>query len=337
MSKRATRRDFLTGASALGAASLFGIPETASAEPPPETDTIRLTFEPGFPILFWAPQYVAEQFLYLEGFKRVHYAPFLRGGPVQTLHRGEADIAAENIAGWVGQIDRGAAAVVLSGMHAGCFEVVANKPITSIRELKGKRIAANAEGTGAQLLMASVAAYIGIDPRHEISWVYANPNDWVRLLTEEQVDAIGMFPPMSYAVRDGRIGNLILNTTTDKPWRDYFCCMVGANREFVERYPVATKRALRAILKANELCNREPQSTATWLGKRGVAPDYADVERTLRDVQFGAWREYSPADTLRFFGLRLYDVGLIKNHPNELLAKGTDWRFLNELKKELKA
>jgi NitT/TauT family transport system substrate-binding protein len=30
-------------------------------------------------------------------------------------------------------------------------------------------------------------------------------------------------------------------------------------------------------------------------------------------------------------------VGMIKNTPDKIIAKGTDWRFLNELRKELKA
>ena len=29
--------------------------------------------------------------------------------------------------------------------------------------------------------------------------------------------------------------------------------------------------------------------------------------------------------------------GMIKSTPNTLIADGTDWRFLNELKRELKA
>jgi NitT/TauT family transport system substrate-binding protein len=50
-----------------------------------------------------------------------------------------------------------------------------------------------------------------------------------------------------------------------------------------------------------------------------------------------SWREYSAEDTLRFYALRLREVGMLKSTPQELLAQGTDWRFLNELKRELKA
>ncbi len=51
---------------------------------------------------------------------------------------------------------------------------------------------------------------------------------------------------------------MLLNTTTDRPWSQYYCCMVGANRDYVQRNPVATKHVLRAILKAADLCAADP-------------------------------------------------------------------------------
>jgi len=48
------------------------------------------------------------------------------------------------------------------------------------------------------------------------------------------------------------------------------------------------------------------------------------------------WREYDPADAVRFYALRLREAGMIKSNPNKILADGTDWRHWNELKRELK-
>jgi NitT/TauT family transport system substrate-binding protein len=39
---------------------------------------------------------------------------------------------------------------------------------------------------------------------------------------------------------------------------------------------------------------------------------------------------------VRFYALRLHEAGMIKAIPQKLIAQGTDWRFLNELRKELK-
>ena len=55
---------------------------------------------------------------------------------------------------------------------------------------------------------------------------------------------------------------MIVNTAVDRPWSQYFCCMLCGNRDFVRDHPVATKRVLRAILKAADFCATEPARAA---------------------------------------------------------------------------
>jgi NitT/TauT family transport system substrate-binding protein len=54
-------------------------------------------------------------------------------------------------------------------------------------------------------------------------------------------------------------------------------------------------------------------------------------------MAYSKWREYDPEDTVRFYALRMNEIGMIKSSPQKIIAQGTDWRFLRELKKELKA
>jgi len=133
------------------------------------------------------------------------------------------------------------------------------------------------------------------------------------------------------------IGHVVLNSSTDKPWSQYFCCMVIGNSEFVRRNPIATKRALRALLKATDLCATEPMRTAQFLVDKGYVQNRDYALQTLSDVPYGKWRDYNSEDSVRFFALRLREVGMVKSSPQKLIAQGTDWRFLNELKRELKA
>ena len=56
-----------------------------------------------------------------------------------------------------------------------------------------------------------------------------------------------------------------------------------------------------------------------------------------RDAIGAWWRDYDSEDTLRFYALRLHEAGMIKSTPNKVIAQWTDWRALNQLKKELKA
>jgi len=48
-------------------------------------------------------------------------------------------------------------------------------------------------------------------------------------------------------------------------------------------------------------------------------------------------RLHDSEDSMRFYALRLHEAGLIKSSPQKIIANGADWRFLNELKRELKA
>jgi NitT/TauT family transport system substrate-binding protein len=40
---------------------------------------------------------------------------------------------------------------------------------------------------------------------------------------------------------------------------------------------------------------------------------------------------------VRFYAVRLYEAGLVKSIPQKIIANNTDWRFLDQLKRELKA
>jgi NitT/TauT family transport system substrate-binding protein len=94
---------------------------------------------------------------------------------------------------------------------------------------------------------------------------------------------------------------------------------------------------VRAILKATDLCATEPERAARQLVERGFAQHYDVALQVLTDVPYSVWRELDPEDSLRFYALWLHELGMIKSTPNQLIADGTDWRFLNELKRELKA
>jgi NitT/TauT family transport system substrate-binding protein len=130
---------------------------------------------------------------------------------------------------------------------------------------------------------------------------------------------------------------VIVDSAVDLPWFQYFCCMLAGNRDFIDQHPVATKRVLRAILKAADFCAADPESAARHLVNGGFTERYDYALQTLTDLPYDRWREYDPEDTMRFYALRLHEAGMITSNPNKIIAEGTDWRFLNELKRELKA
>ena len=181
-------------------------------------------------------------------------------------------------------------------------------------------------------------AYVGVDPGKEINWVATQTYaESMRLFIEGSADSFLAFPPHPQELRARKIGNVIIDTAVDRPWSQYFCCVVAANRQFVHKHPVATKRALRAFLKAADMCAKEPERVARFLVAKGYEPRYATALEVIQKLPFDRWREANPEDAMRFHALRLHEVGMIKSTPQKIIAQGTDWRFLNELKRELKA
>jgi NitT/TauT family transport system substrate-binding protein len=325
-----SRRHFLASTSLAAAAGVFGARGSLADEGPPEVTTLRLPHDPGICI---APLYIASDLLRAEGFTEIRYVP----PPNYSLARGEVDFDLQTSAWALSHLDAGDPITVLAGVHVGCYELFANEPMRTIGDLKGKRVGIQYIGQAAHLYLAVMAAAVGLDPHEDIDWVASPKGNFMELLADGKVDAFLAFPPEPQELRARGIGRMILSLATDKPWSQYFCCMAVSNRSFVRDRPVATKRFLRAILKATDICASEPETAARRLVDGGFAPRFDLALQTVTELPYNVWREYDPEDSMRFYALRLHEVGMVKSSPNALLGEGTDWRFLNELKRELKA
>jgi NitT/TauT family transport system substrate-binding protein len=329
-----SRRTFVGRLTVAGTAGLLGLrPKDAAAEPPPETTRIRLLKFPGICI---APQYVAEELLKAEGFSHVEYIPKPASEFSTTLAAGALDIGVWYGAPLLIQVDQGDPVTILSGVHVGCFELFASERIRSIRDLKGKTVGVSGLGLTAHVFVTLMVAHVGLDPRKDVNWIVVPAAEAKKLFVEGKADAYLAFPPETRELRERKIGHVIVNSALDRPWSNYFCCMAVANQSFVRNHPVATKRALRAILKAADMCALEPERTAVFLVERGFTARRDFAIQSLKAVPYDKWREYDHDDALRFWALRLHEAAMVKSNPRKILAQGTDWRFLNELKKELK-
>src|SRR5919108_1637523 len=267
----------------------------------------------------------------------VHYITKEGTEGIETaLASGEADLNGHFAAPLLLRLEAGDPIVILAGLHIGCFELFATPEVRTIRDLQGKTVAVPALDSSRYVFLASMVAYVGLDPRKDLNVVTQPGPESIQLLSEGKIDAYLGFPPEPQAMREQQIGQVVVNSTVDRPWSQYFCCMLAGNREFVRTHPVATKRALRAILKAADVCTLEPEQAAQFIVDKEYAKRYDYALQVMKELPYGQWRDYNPEDTLRFYALRLHEVGMIKSAPQKLIAQGTDWRFLNELKKELK-
>jgi NitT/TauT family transport system substrate-binding protein len=329
-----TRREFLTALSVVGGGGLLGPLPSLAAEGGLETTSVRFSKTPSICI---APQYIADELLREEGFTDIRYVDLGESTPrAQAIAHGMVDFSANFVAPLIVAVASGEPITFLAGVHLGCFELFGNDSIRSIADLKGKSVGVPALGSNPHIFLTAMVAHVGLDPVSDIHWVTdpsIKPSD---AFVQGKIDGFLGFPPEPQELRARNVKHVVVNSALDRPWSEYFCCMLAGNSEYVRKYPVATKRVLRAVLKAADLCATAPAVVARRLVDGGFTDRYGDALQMLQDLPYDKWREYDAEDTVRFYALRLHEAGMIKADPKKIIADTTDWRFLNDLKRELK-
>jgi NitT/TauT family transport system substrate-binding protein len=311
-------------------------PWLAHAQRRPELNRVRLAHNPAICL---APTFLAAELLRMEGFAQVDLVEVSETQELcHAVRDGRADFTQDTAAAVVPVLDRNESVTVLSGIHAGCYELFGNDRVRTLRDLKGKSIGLTFVGAAEQVFLSSVLAYVGLDPRRDIKWIetrsFAGPAE---LFAEGKTDAVLAFAPQPQELRRRKVGHIILDTSADRPWSQYFCCFLVGASEFVNRYPIASKSVVRAYVRAADICANEPERVARYLVDKKLEPRYDIGLEVLKQLPYNRWRDASPADTIRFHALRLHEVGMITTAPNKLVERSTDWRFIEEVKRELKA
>jgi NitT/TauT family transport system substrate-binding protein len=160
----------------------------------------------------------------LRGFTNIQYVE-LSTNPYPGFAAGMIDISMAFVAPFILQIDAGLPLVLLGGVHAGCYELFGTERVKAIRDLKGKTVAVPELGSQHHVFVSAMASYVGIDPKRDINFVTHPVSDSMQLLTESKVDALMGFPPIPQELREKKIGRVIINSGTDRPWSQYFCCI----------------------------------------------------------------------------------------------------------------
>ena len=342
------RRTLGTGAALAGSGIIAacarpagsGVAGSPGPLPPPETTTVRLVS----PAACDPSSALAKEFLIEEGFTDITYVRV----PVTTTEWLTKDVADFN-SGYgnliAANVDAGLPILALAGIHPGCFELFARPGIATIRDLRGKTVAVNAKNASDQFFgfFSILLAYVGVDPVAEVNFIEVGSD--TNALRDAFLDgrsqafiAPAAFGPALHR-NPKNPGKVILDTTTDKPWSQYYCCQLVANRDWARKHPVATKRVTRAFMRAADAVMKDKPRAAHEYVARGFyanagPADEAITNEVIKDLSYD-WREFDPEETLRFFALRLADAKLIKSTPQQIIAQGSDFAYMRQLRNEL--
>src|ERR1700748_3418987 len=220
-----SRRRFLSTLSLAGAACFVREPVALAAEGPPETTAVPFMRTPS---LCHAPQFVAEQLLRAEGFSEIQYVEGKSSAEInEAVTSGREDFNTHFAPQWVSVIDSDGPVTVLSGVHVGCFELFGKEGIRSIADLKGRTVGVAALGSSDHLFVSVMAAHIGLDPANDIHWVSSESPTPAELFADGKIDACLGLPPVPQELRARKIGHVVVNSAMDRPWSQYFCCMLA--------------------------------------------------------------------------------------------------------------
>jgi NitT/TauT family transport system substrate-binding protein len=237
-----------TGFAGLSAAGLYGGRKSVAAEPPPEVTTIRFEKD-GATCL--APQ-VFQELLRAEGFTDIQYVDATEGHlrradaaksdfVADMIAHGEIDFGRQFAPSLIMRMNAGAPLTVLSGLHLGCFEVFGKEEIRTLGGLKGRAVGVNNySSAGEKPLLSIMTSLVGLDPATDFHWVTDPSLQPMDLFVKGKVDAFLAAPPVLQEVRAKNIGHVIVSSIADRPWSEYYCCMLATRTEFVRKYPVAT-------------------------------------------------------------------------------------------------
>jgi NitT/TauT family transport system substrate-binding protein len=344
VSRRAVLRWALgTGATLAGGSALAACAQPAARAapnaplPPPETTTVRFVS----PASCDPPSALAKEFLLEEGFTDIQYVKS-PNTTTEWLTKDVADFSTGYGITIAANVDAGLPYLALAGVHPGCFELFVTPGIATLSDLRGKTVAVNATNASDQFysFFSVLLASIGIDPRSQVNFVEIGPG--VDALRDAFLDgrsqafiAAGAFGPALR--RDPKNpGRVILDTTRDRPWSQYYCCELATNRNWAQKNPVATKRVTRAVLRASDVVAKDKARAAReYVARFPENGSEEIVNEVIKDLSYD-WRGLDPEDTLRFFALRLADAKLVRSTPQQIIAQGSDFAYMRQLKTELK-
>jgi NitT/TauT family transport system substrate-binding protein len=339
LSRRAAIRGFGLAGIGLSAAAVLGCSsggdDKAKVEPPPEVTAIRL---PQSTPLCESAQFLAEKYLANEGFTDVKFVPYQAPTvPWMLVSSGEADFGVDNLSLLL-RSDAGEPVTFLGGFHTGCGAWVANDSIKTAGDFKGRTIGVGGMDPLVNFDYLATQVYLGnagLNPGRDVTFTL-RPGPLAQLtqpFNEGKFDGFWAGVPVLFQARAAKLGHEVSNMMMDKPWSDNYCCGVGANRNFVQKNPVATKRALRALMMASDEAEHQPETAARYIVDKGYRPNYDDVIQSFKEMGHNRWREMDHEASARFWLRSFQSAGLLKGTPEKLLSDSVNLSFLNELKK----
>ncbi len=181
-----------------------------------------------------------------------------------TLALGGYDITQHLVMYFLKPIEQGLDVKFTGGIHSGCLRVqaAAKSDITTVEQLRGKRIGVPGMGTPPFVYTNRVLKRHGIDGSKEIEWKVFPVGELGLAIDKGEVDAVADSEPIgSMLLTSGKVRN-VADQAVDEGYKDEYCCEVVANGKWLTANPKAAAGATRALLKGAKYVEANPAAAA---------------------------------------------------------------------------
>jgi NitT/TauT family transport system substrate-binding protein len=246
-----------------------------------------------------------------------------------AIQSGDIQCAATTVETWVVWNASGVATKQIFQLDKsyGADGMVVRNNINSIKELKGKTVAASAPGTAPYFTLAWFLKKNGLSVK-DVTVVNLEPGPAAQAFVAGQNDAAMTYEPYLSTVRNAPQAGKIIATTLDYPMiMDTF----GCTPKFIDENPKATKALADSYFEAIEMIGKEQAKAYEIMG--------ADVKQTGEQfgnsAKFLRWQDREA--NKKFFATEfepfsneaadlLLEIGIIKSKPD--IKAIVDTRFI---------
>ena len=299
--------------SACGSSSTASSDASADGASDSGTTHLRLIYSPS---LCAAPMYIAIENGYFE-----EENLDIEQVTVDAAHVSEA-IGADQVDVGMGLIGKLLQPIenglpITTGLHTGCTKLLVpgDSDIKSIADLKGKKIGVPGLADAATVVSkrSLSAAGIGVTEQNmEVEFSVYSRNDLPQALENGAVDAIALGDPTASIAEEQYGLTALIDTATDPKYKDEYCCAAFVTSKLAEENPKAAAAFTRAVQKASQWVQENPDETAKIIvDKQYVSGDVDFCAQILKTYN------YKPSvqggyDALKLNAEELSKIGVLK-------------------------
>lgn len=199
----------------------------------------------------------------------------------EAVGTGQADLANGHIATELVPIANGVNATTVTGAHSGCKSIFVRKDsgIKSLKELEGKTIGLPAGvGSADQNITFRFLKRDGIDPT-KVNYKQVETGACLQAMEMGEVDAVILTDSFVWEADPEENHIMLRSLSFDDDFSAEACCATYINNDFIKNNPIATKKATRAVQRARQFMNDEPDETIEILFENGWATGNKEITK----------------------------------------------------------